>query len=364
MTLSVLALCRYSELGASSRQRFVLYRDALKDAGIDVTIAEFFDDSYLLARFAGAPIWQGAARAYARRFRSLLSLRRYDLLWIEKEVLPFAPAWLERPLYRGIPYVIDIDDAWFFKYRNNRSPFVRRFLGTKFEQLVRGSALTLVGNAYLATWAAANGARAVHLQPTVVDLRRYKFRPPSDGPFTIGWIGTPMTVRYLEHIAGPLRQICDGKTARLRIIGDTNFRLTGVASASDAWQGSTEAELISQCDIGVMPLPDDPWVHGKCGYKLVQFLAAGRTAVATPTDANRAILADGLAGLLAANDDEWVSALNRLRDDPQLREQMAAAGRARVEQNYSLAATVDGLARALTAAAEVKSRRLAAPAAR
>jgi glycosyltransferase involved in cell wall biosynthesis len=354
VSLSVLALCRYSRLGASSRQRFLLYRDSLKDAGIDVTVAEFFDDSYLRARYSGASIWQAVAHAYARRIHSLLSLGQYDLLWIEKEMLPFLPAGIERLLFGNAPYVIDIDDAWFFKYRNHRSHLVRGLLGSKFEELVRRSALTLVGNAYLGAWAKASGAPSVHLLPTSVDLLRYRARPPCDGPFTIGWIGTPMTVRYLEHIAEPLRQICDGKTAQLRIIGDANFRLAGVATVNDAWNEATEADLLAQCHIGIMPLPDDPWVDGKCGYKLIQFLAAGRAVVTTPTEANRTIVGDGKAGFLAATNDEWVGALARLRDDPQLRARMAAAGRFLVEQNYCLSATVEGLAHQLFAAAGKK----------
>lgn len=351
MSLSVLALCRYSSLGASSRQRFSLYRDPLRAAGIHTTIVEFFDDSYLLARYSGTSIWPATVRAYVHRIYNLLSLGQYDVLWIEKEMLPFLPAGIERLLFGNTPYVIDIDDAWYFRYRDHRSRLVRYFLGTKFEKLVRRSALTLVGNTYLRSWAKASGAPSVHLLPTIVDLPRYRPRPPADGPFTIGWIGTPMTVRYLEHIAAPLRQICDGKTAQLRIIGDTNFRLPGVSSVNASWDSATEAELIAQCHIGIMPLPDDPWIHGKCGYKLIQFLAAGRAVVTTPTEANRAILDDGKAGFLAATDDEWVQALTRLRDDTQLRGQMAAAGRCLVEQNYCLEATVNGLARQLFAAA-------------
>jgi glycosyltransferase involved in cell wall biosynthesis len=349
--LSVLALTRYSDLGASSRQRFHLYSDALRDAGIEVTISEFFDDSYLTARYSGAPIWRTAAWAYARRLYRLLSPGRYDLLWIEKEVLPFLPAGVERLLFGSIPYVIDIDDAWFFKYGNHRLRPIRRFLGAKFGELVRRSALTVVGNSYLGAWARANGAPVVQLLPTVVDILHYPPHPPAVEPFTIGWIGTPMTVRYLEHIAEPLRQICDGKTARLRIIGDTSFRLPGVACVNDAWEKATEAELVSQCHVGIMPLPDDPWIHGKCGYKLIQFLAAGRAVVTSPTEANRAILGGGKAGFLAATNDEWVRALMRLRDDPQLRGEMAAAGRDLVERNYSLTVTAEGLARHLFAAA-------------
>ena len=351
MSLSVLALCRYSQLGASSRQRFLLYRHPLRAAGIDVTVAEFFDNAYLLARYSGSPTWQCAMRAYARRIYRILSLGRYDLLWIEKEMLPFLPARFERFLCGKIPYVIDIDDAWFFRYRNHSSPLVRRLLGFKFEKLVRDSALTLAGNAYLGAWAEASGAKRVQLLPTVVDLLHYPSHPPADGVFTIGWIGTPMTVGYLEHIAEPLRQICDGETARLRVIGDTNFRLPGVATVNDAWGEATEAGLIARCHIGIMPLPDDPWVHGKCGYKLIQFLAAGRAVVATATEANRMIIGDGKAGFLATTEDDWIKALRCLRDDPELRARMAAAGRSRVERHYSLSATADGLIRELYAAA-------------
>jgi glycosyltransferase involved in cell wall biosynthesis len=349
--LSVLALCRYSSRAASSRQRFVLYRDSLKNLGINVTISSFFDDGYLLARYAGRPIWQAAVRAYARRIYRLLSLAHYDLLWVEKEMLPYLPAFFERFLFRKMPYVIDIDDAWYLNYSNHSSSLVRRFLGMKFEELIRHSALTLVGNNYLAQWARANGAASVAVVPTVVDLDRYPARPPQNGPFTIGWIGTPMTVRYLEHIAEPLREICDGTGAQLRIIGDTNFRMPGVASVSHPWQHATEAELISQCHIGIMPLPHDPWIHGKCGYKLVQFLAAGRAVIATRTEANEAIIGGSEAGFVATTDADWTRALACLRDQPELREQMGATGRRRVQRGYCLAATAGDLARNLFAAA-------------
>lgn len=364
MAVSVLGLCRYSHLGASSRQRFLLYRSRLENAGFDVRMAAFFDDAYLRARHSGASIWRAAARAYARRLRSLLSIGGYDLLWIEKEMLPYLPAALERLLYLGVPYVIDIDDAWFYHYRNHGSSWARRLLGEKFEKLVRHSALVLAGNGYLGEWAKASGARNVQLLPTIVDLQRYPVRPPpGDGPFTIGWIGTPMTVRYLEHIAAPLRRICDGKTARLCIIGDTTFRLPGVASISEPWDEANEAEQVARCHIGIMPLPDDPWVQGKCGYKIIQFAAAGRAVVATPTAANRAILGGGEAGFLAATEDDWVKALTRLRDDPRLRAQMARAGRRLVERSYCLDATADRLVQHLLAAAGKAGRDVLAGAA-
>jgi glycosyltransferase involved in cell wall biosynthesis len=349
--LSVLALSRYSALGASSRQRILLYCDSLKDFGVDVTVSEFFDDTYLLARYGGRRTWRAAARAFARRFHRIASLGRYDLIWIEKEMLPYLPASLENLFLRDIPYVIDIDDAWFFLYRNHDWPIVRRLLGMKFEQLVGHSAMTLVGNDYLGAWAKSSGARAVRLVPTVVDVDRYPTRDVGEGPFTIGWIGTPMTVRYLEHIAEPLRQICDGKKARLRIIGDTEFRISGVVSISHKWSEIAEADLISQCHIGIMPLPDDPWIHGKCGYKIIQFLGASRAVVATPTEANLAILGNGKAGFLAATNEEWMGALTRLREEPRLREEMGAAGRQQVQETYCLKATAAQLGRDLFAAA-------------
>jgi glycosyltransferase involved in cell wall biosynthesis len=95
-------------------------------------------------------------------------------------------------------------------------------------------------------------------------------------------------------------------------------------------------EEIAQCDVGVMPLPDDDWARGKCGLKLLQFMAAGRAVVASPVGLNRELIRDGENGLLAADRQDWIAALRRLHRDPELARRLGRAGQQTVREGYSL----------------------------
>jgi glycosyltransferase involved in cell wall biosynthesis len=351
MTLSVLALSRYDRRGASSRVRFYAYKGPLERAGITVTPAPFFDGAYLDALYAGRKVWRHALRAYLRRLPALLAARRHDLLWIEKELLPWLPIVVERLGIGGMPYVFDIDDAWYLRYREHRSALVRALCGDKLERMARGATLAIVGNDTLARWASESGARNVLALPSVVDVAHYQAPPPPEGPFTIGWIGTPQTAAYLALIAAPLREFCRDRAARLLVIGAPAVTLDGVPIVHAPWREDTEAAMLARCHIGIMPLPDDDWSRGKCGYKLIQYLASGRAVIASPVGANKTIVRPGENGFLAATDAEWRDAFAKLGGDPALCARFGAAGRLLAASEYSVSATVDPLAQALYRAA-------------
>ena len=116
----------------------------------------------------------------------------------------------------------------------------------------------------------------------------------------------------------------------------------------------TEAAELARCDVGIMPLPDAPWERGKCGYKLIQYMASGLPVVASPIGANREIVIPGETGFLAAGSEEWAEGLSRLFDDPGLRARMGAAGRAGAERLYSVGATAPRLAQLLHRATRIR----------
>ncbi|MDR3733961.1 MAG: glycosyltransferase [Acidobacteriaceae bacterium] len=346
---AVLLLNRYDRLGASSRLRFLDYIPHLEAVGFEVTPAPFFDDGYLEALYQGRlPNVARIAWFYARRLAQLLRLRRYDLIWLEKEALPWLPFWIERGILSRIPYVVDFDDAWFLRYSNHSQPLIRRLLGDKLDAIVRGAALVVVGNDYLATWAERAGARAILQLPTVVDLARYQAVPPqASDRFTIGWIGSPNSTGYLGQISEALRAVCSEHQVRLRLVGAGSFALPGVEIEHLAWHEETEVEAIAGFDVGIMPLEDTPWARGKCGYKLVQYMGVGRPVVASPVGINQLLVEHAVNGFLSADPAGWVTALGCLRDNPDLRQRMGAAGRQRVESRYSLQVNAPRLARAL-----------------
>ena len=336
--MNLLALTRYGDLGASSRVRLGQFVPGLAARGIAVETLPLLGNAYVRDLYAGRPRRLPAlAGAYARRAAAMLARRPADLLWVEKELLPFAPAWAERALLAGRPYVVDYDDATFHSYDLHPNALVRRAYGCKVDRLMRGARLVAAGNDYLAERARAAGARRVEILPSVVDMQHYGAAAPAPGaPFTIGWVGSPGSERLLEGVAGVLAEsVAAG--ARVVLVGASARALPGVPHETRPWTEATEAADIGTFDVGIMPLADSPWERGKCGFKLIQYMAAGRPVVASPVGVNAEIVIEGETGFLAPDADTWRSALGRLRADAPLRTAMGAAGRTRAEARYSLA---------------------------
>jgi len=351
----VLLLTRYERLGASSRVRFLQFLPALAKAGFDIEVQPLLDNDYVRALYGGPPVGAAAIMGfYARRLRTLLLRRAYDVVWLEKEALPYVPAWLEAHLTGGVPYVVDLDDAWFLRYEAHASPIVRTLLGGKIDAVMRRAAIVVAGNDYLAERARAAGAHRIEIVPTAIDLARYPEprtladMPP--GPAIVGWIGIPLNAHYLTLAAPALRLVGDG--IRLQLVGaPVPPELAGIPAESLPWSEETEVERICAFDIGIMPLYDTPWERGKCAYKLLQVMAAGKPVIASPVGANRQVVEHGVNGFLATGTQEWVDALRKLAD-PALRLRMGAAARKTVAERYSVASVGPRLAAILTEAAE------------
>jgi glycosyltransferase involved in cell wall biosynthesis len=271
--MRVLLLSRYGRLGASSRVRYYQFLPGLAEHGVEVDVSAFFDDGYLQRLYDRLPLQPThLAAAYARRLLVMLRARRYDLLWIEKEILPWLPAGLERVLrWLRVPYIVDYDDATFHAYDLHRSRLVRAALGEKIDAVMRNAVLVTAGNAYLAERARRAGACRVEVVPTVVDMDSYAPRGERiDGSFAIGWIGSPSTAKYLRIVAPSLAEVCRAGGARLVVVGAQDPGLAGVPVEIRPWSEGGETEEIRRFDVGIMPLENGPWEWGKCGYKLVQ----------------------------------------------------------------------------------------------
>ena len=100
------------------------------------------------------------------------------------------------------------------------------------------------------------------------------------------------------------------------------------------WSLATQNTHLASFDIGIMPLPNTDWARGKCGYKLLQYFAAGVPAVASPVGVGNELVGRE-RGLLATDGGEWRAALEALITDAEARRQMGINARAFVEANYS-----------------------------
>jgi len=339
--LKITALTRYDRRGASSRLRFLQYFPELQRHGFVLQHEFLFPDVYVESlQFEGASR-AVASRALLKRAFSLRKARHCDAIWIEKDALPWLPAFLEcKLLPQDVPLAVDYDDAVFHQYEDHSSSFIRFFLKSKHQALIRRADLVIAGNQYIADYAWRVGARRVEVLPTVVDLERYQLSSGQSSlsgstPPIVGWIGQRSTASFLRTLAPVFEHL--GKS------GSMSFRAIGVDAASlylpmssEEWSESTEVASIQKLDIGIMPLDESPFARGKCGYKLIQYMACGLPVVASPVGVNNTLVEHGVNGFLANSLAEWGWALQALAKDPALRYRMGQAGRAKVEREYCL----------------------------
>ncbi|WP_244641277.1 glycosyltransferase family 4 protein [Tianweitania populi] len=316
------------------------YIPYLHEAGMEVQVSSLFDAKYLAGMYRGAQSPTSVASYYLKRLMGLQGSKKPDLIWLEKEAFPWLPWFIEqRVIPRNVPLVSDYDDAIFHRYDQHTRKLVRRLLGSKISAVMSHSNIVTAGNHYLAEYAQQAGAKRVMIVPTVVDVKAYKLRTSVDHNVKarIGWIGTPQTWRtFGQPIFDLVRQTARESKAVFRAVGAGHGYSTTDEVEFFDWSEAREVSLIQGMDIGIMPLDNTPWARGKCGYKLIQYMACGLPVVASPVGANNDIVEHGVNGFFASNDLEWKHALGALLRDPELRYRMGQAGRRKVEQSYSL----------------------------
>jgi glycosyltransferase involved in cell wall biosynthesis len=335
---------KYSRKGASSRYRTYQYQDVLRESGIKTRSFSLFNDRYLEDLYEGRASSTPISDLYWQRWRDMKWVGDSDLVVVEKEFLPFLPAALERNAFRDAKRILlDYDDAIFFKYQNHPKAAVRWLLGKKLDHLMALSDGVVAGNQFLREYATQHAPRAWRV-PTSVDTGKYE---PHDhdhgGLITLGWIGTPITAKYLELLRRPVERLAREAAVRFLVIGAEAPDWQGVDGQSQPWSEKREAELVRWMDIGLMPLEDTPWERGKCGLKLLQYMASGVVPVGSDLGANREILEHGTNGFLCRTEQEWTDCLFQLARDPGLRIEVGRRARQKVVAEYSVEVAAQSL---------------------
>jgi glycosyltransferase involved in cell wall biosynthesis len=356
--VKVLALSPIPEEGAGCRFRISQYIPYLESAGFDVTLRSFYTPAFFALVYRRGRYLRKAASFIGLTLRQLLLLwrvRRYDLVFLYREIIPLGPPILESALARRLrpPVVYDFDDAIFLPAVSEANKVISFLKDTsKPAAIVRRSRRVTVGNAYLADFARAHNP-AVDVVPTAVDTDRFVPRPRAarEGPLVVGWIGSPTTFAYLQGLSDVLRCVAARQLFVLKVSGAGRpVEFPGLNVVEVPWSLDREVELFNTCDIGVYPLTDDDWARGKCGFKAIQFMACGVPVVASAVGVNREIVQDGVNGFLAATPEEWVEKLERLLTDGALRASFREAGRRTIEEGYSVRVTAPKLIAAFNAA--------------
>lgn len=360
MNLRVLTLVPHAEASASGRYRAYKMRATLQKHGVDLDVRPILDERGFQRLYRPGQVAAKAmdlVRGMRRRWEDLHQGKGYSLALVHREVSPVIGFSADRLLERqGLGWVYDFDDAVFIP---NVSEANRLFSWLKpFRQSVRLAAsarMVAAGNAWLADWARrqrpARPADEVEVIPTVVDTELWKPLPRDPGPPRLVWIGTPSTAPSLE----PLRPVLEGLARRhpgleFHVIG-ARFEGGGLTVRSHPWNRDTEVELVGRCDVGLAPLADNEWNRGKCGLKVLLYMALGLPAVASPVGVHSEMLRHGENGLLATTPEAFGEAIEAVLSDPGLHARLGAHARETVETRYSLRVVAPRLAALIKRAA-------------
>jgi glycosyltransferase involved in cell wall biosynthesis len=323
VTVVLHAVTPYGRNAGSSRVRVYEWLDRIQEPAVVSGFIGARD-----ARPARLVRSAGAVLAAERALRRIVAARPERLL-LHREASPLSRGTLEARLARAAGFAVyDFDDA--LQWDNGEGGGLRRLApkAPKVLAAVRAADRVVAGNAILADWASQHNADVVVIPSCVaVDAYRPKSGYELADPPRIGWIGNPDNEPYLTALGPALEELHRCTSARLTIIGATAPRLGRLEAIIDRipWSEETQHAVLASLDVGVAPVPDAPYERGKCGYKLLQYGAAGVPLVASPVGVNRDILrAFGMPAVGPGGD--WAGAILELLERPA--SERAAMGRA------------------------------------
>ena len=340
--MKVLFLPQTSELGPSSRYRVYQLLPLLRELGIECEVSPAIDSDLYTSAYLkpGGHRSIGTAHTIWRRRRADLErISQFDAVFVQKGVFPGLYSGFERKIAARKPLVFDFDDAVWLP-REGGNPLLRALHRERAVQdILRCAAAVIAGNEFLAEYARRFN-RSVTVVPSTIDVARY----PHNGDSTIvGWIGSSTTLPYLKPLGAVFAEL--GVTPRVIASGDPST--LGFRVDFRHWRLETELNELAEIGIGIAPLPDTPWERGKCGVKVLQYMACGIPVVASAVDVQNRIIQHGENGFLVRTEAEWVERLRMLLADAALRARLGAAGRRRVEEKFAVACAATQVATVL-----------------
>ena len=342
--ISVCALTLYPfDTVPGQRFRIEQWQPFLEEQGISVDYYSFADEN--LTRIMPKPgnfaaKISGLAKGIFKRFNDLRILSNYDVILIYRAAAMIGPTFFERLIkLSGRPIIYDFDDAIFLENTNKANRFFGwlKFPG-KTGAICRLSNSITVGNDWLAEYARKFNPTVTIIPSSVnTDIYVPKNKIKCDAnKIVIGWTGSSTSQTHLEMFAPTLQKMFERRNFELHVHSDRLPDLPGIPFIWHQWTPENEVEVISNFDIGIMPLPDDEWSHGKCSMKALLYMSLGIPTVCSDVGMNREVINHGQNGFLASNETEWLNSLEKLIDDENLRIKLGKEARETVVEKYSM----------------------------
>jgi glycosyltransferase involved in cell wall biosynthesis len=327
----------------SQRFRFEQYFGLLREHGHEVVTRPFLDDEAMLILYrpgfflkkTGKVIW-----GLCKRVRDMVTAAQCDMVFIHREAAPVGPPVFEFIVSKILRkrVIFDFDDAIWIPNASTSNSIITHFKRYGNAETTSGYAnVVSCGNAYLRDHATRFNSNAV-INPTTIDTDGLHNRTKAfcSGKPVIGWTGTHSTIRYLDHVVPALQRLEQEFDFTFLVIADRppDFALQSLSFTP--WTKVSEIEDLLRMDVGIMPLEDDRWARGKCGFKALQYMALGIPAIVSPVGVNTEIVSHGINGWVCATEAEWETCLRSILSSTERLAERSAAARDTVVSHYSV----------------------------
>jgi glycosyltransferase involved in cell wall biosynthesis len=327
----------------SQRFRYEQYLEALKNQGHTFDIESFIDESawkilYTPKNYVKKIL--SVLRAFVRRIILLTRVKKYDYVFIHREASHLGPPifeWFIAKIFKK-KIIYDFDDAiWIPNFSEYNKIFHPLKMYGKVKSIIRWSHKISAGNDYLCDFAREYNSNVV-CNPTTIDTENHhnQIKNQNTKKVVIGWTGTFSTAKYIHEIIPVIQKLEEKYDFVFQVISNEFPKVELKSFQFKRWKKDTEIADLLEFNIGVMPLVDDKWANGKCGFKALQYMALGIPAVISPVGVNTKIVDEKINGFLCTTQEEWYNALAYLLENPDAREKMGHEARKKIEEHYSV----------------------------
>jgi Glycosyltransferase len=355
--MRVLGLCSYPVEAAATRYRLTQYVAPLSEKGIELEVSPFLNSERFADFYQGKSLISkglGLTKPFFRRVSEISKIKKYDLLFVQREAMFFGPAvfeWIFQK-FGNLPMILDLDDATYVSYVSptyGKLGSFFKFFG-KTDKLIERSAAVVCGNRFIAEYVEKKGTKKVII-PTIADTEKFfPIEKNNDVP-VIGWIGTHSTFPFLESLFPVLRRLAEKHRFVLKIVGAgrDNISVEGLEIQNLKWSLEREISDFQTLDIGLYPIKTSSsanyeWLIGKSGFKAIQYLAVGVPFVMTPVGVCAEIGIHGSTHFNAETEKDWYDSLDKLLSDAELRRKIGENGRKYSLAHFTVSAQTEKLA--------------------
>lgn len=329
------------------RFRYEQYLSILENEGFIYDLFPFFDEQTYYILYKNnvlQKVWR-VVIGYLKRLQLLFTISNYDYVFVYREIAPLGLPVFEWFISQvlGKKMIVDFDDAIWLPSPSSANRWIQFLrMPSKLKYLCQWSYKVSCGNTFLANYAKQFNPKTFVIPTTIDTLNHHhtikEHKNQVLKPVVIGWTGSFSTMIYLESLYPILDTLAERYYIKFNVISNQAPKHIATYINYIPWHKQTEISDLLSFDIGVMPLSDNQWAAGKCGFKALQYMALGMPVVASPVGVNQHIVQHQQNGYLANTPTDWVDYLSQLIESAPLRAKLGQHGRQFIEANYAVKA--------------------------